>query len=495
MKIKKISLVSGYFIAIASPLVLAFYLHPTSEEGFIANAGMLMGMAGIMMVFFQFIISARIKWLDRLYAYNNLIDFHKRMGVLASFFIIVHFLLLTLSEQSLDMLFGISEPWYVNLGKAAFLLLLVQILISINHRKIKMRYEQWRSIHDLLALSLLVLMFVHSFFAGGDLELYPLQILWFVLPPVAIAFFIWQRFFQFTFAPNYKVVDVIKKTNNTFNVQFAPENGDEVYAYNPGQFHFIKFSNCKYLADEEHPFTISSSPCKKSYISSTIKSSGDFTRQIHQLQKGDKVKIIGPFGKMSFVEKPHAGSIVFIAGGIGITPFMSMLQYMSDMNHKREVVLFYFNPTEADIAFREELEQLISRTSLHLKVVHILSKQDNWEGEKGRFNTTLLERHCLQSILSTEYYVCGPSLMSQAVIADLNELGVPLNKIHSEMFGLAGSGSPKTHQKKQAQSIARYVAILLLLIITLFAGIRSDWKLFDDKPMENGHSQELLKAD
>ena len=203
-----------------------------------------------------------------------------------------------------------------------------------------------------------------------------------------------------------------------------------------------------------------------------------------QLQKGDKVKIIGPFGKMSHLEKSHSGSIVFIAGGIGITPFASMLQYMADKDEQREVTLFYSNATESDIAFREELNHIVENTSLKLQVVHILSRQDNWEGEKGRFDAKLLEKYYSGSLLQNDYYVCGPPLMIDAVIKDLRKLQVPLNKIHSEMFGLAESGSPITHHKKQAQLVSR----LIVMLVILFAGLRSGWKLFGDDARENEHS-------
>ncbi|GMN08157.1 hypothetical protein MTsPCn5_35460 [Croceitalea sp. MTPC5] len=406
MNSKHIFAVSTYFIAMAIPLLMVYGLMPTTEEGFIAQIGMLMGLSGIMMVFFQFIISARIKWLDRLFAYNNLIDFHRRMGIWAFIFIVAHFMLLTLSEQSFDMLLGYDEPWFINLGKIAFLILLVQVVVSIGHRKIKINYERWRAMHDVFAIGILLLMFVHSFYAGDDLELLPLQVLWFILPPTAIAFFIWQRYFLFTFAPKYKVLNVVKKANNTYSVQFVPINGNEPYSHNPGQFHFIKFIDCRHIKSEEHPFTISSSPSQKLHLASTIKASGDFTSQIHQLQEGDKVKIIGPFGKMSHIEKSHSGPIVFIAGGIGITPFVSMLQYMADKGEEREVMLFYSNATESDIAFREELSHISENTSLKLKVVHILSKQDDWEGEKGRFDMELLKKYCSAPLSQNDYYVC-----------------------------------------------------------------------------------------
>lgn len=488
MNSKHIFVVSTYFITMAIPLVMVYWLMPTTEEGFIAQIGMLMGLSGIMMVFFQFIISARIKWLDRLFAYNNLIDFHRRMGVWAFVFIVVHFVMLTLSEQSFDMLLGYDEPWYINLGKITFLILLVQVLVSIGHKKISVRYEHWRTMHNVFAISILVLMFVHSFYAGDDLELLPLQVLWFILPPTAIAFFIWQRYFLFTFAPKYEVLNVVKKAKDTYSVQFVPVNGNAPYSHNPGQFHFIKFTDCKHLKPEEHPFTISSSPTQKAHLASTIKASGDFTSQIHQIQEGDKVKLIGPFGKMSHVEKSHSGSIVFIAGGIGITPFASMLQYMADMDEQREVTLFYFNATESDIAFREELYHISENTSLKLKVVHILSKQDNWEGEKGRFDTKLLEKYCSGSLLQNDYYVCGPPLMINAVIKDLRKLQVPLTKIHSEMFGFAAPGSPATHHKKQAQLVSMLIVVALIVLVILFAGLRSDWKLFGDDALKNGHS-------
>tara|TARA_R110001592_G_scaffold32587_3_gene113993 strand:+ start:1844 stop:3337 length:1494 start_codon:yes stop_codon:yes gene_type:complete len=492
MNIKHILVVSTYFIAMSIPLVMVYWLLPTTEEGFIAQIGMLMGLSGIMMVFFQFIISARIKWLDRLFAYNNLIDFHRRMGVWAFVFIVVHFVMLTLSEQSFDMLLGYDEPWYINLGKITFLILLVQVLVSIGHKKISINYERWRTMHDVLAISILLLMFVHSFYAGDDLELLPLRVLWFILPPTAIAFFIWQRYFLFTFAPKYKVLNIVKKANNTYSVQFVPINGNEPYSHNPGQFHFIKFTDCKHLKSEEHPFTISSSPSQKVHLASTVKASGDFTSQIHQLQEGDKVKIIGPFGKMSHVEKQHSGSIVFIAGGIGITPFASMLQYMADMDHQHEVTLFYFNATETDIAFREELSHISKNTSLKLKVVHILSKQDNWEGEKGRFDTKLLKKYCSDSLLQNDYYVCGPPLMMNSVIKDLRKLHVPLTKIHSEMFGLAASGSPATHHKKQAQLISRLIVISLIVLVVLFAGLRSGWELFGGDSKKNVQRSSIL---
>ena len=83
-----------------------------------------------------------------------------------------------------------------------------------------------------------------------------------------------------------------------------------------------------------------------------------------------------------------------------------MLQYMADKGEEREVMLFYSNATESDIAFREELSHISENTSLKLKVVHILSKQDDWEGEKGRFDMELLKKYCSAPLSQNDYYVC-----------------------------------------------------------------------------------------
>ena len=80
------------------------------------------------------------------------------------------------------------------------------------------------------------------------------------------------------------------------------------------------------------------------------------------------------------------------------------------------------------------------------------------------------------------------STYDQRCIKDLRKLQVPLTKIHSEMFGLAVSGSPTTHHKKQAQLVSRLIVMALIVLVIVFAGLRSGWELFGDDTLENEHS-------
>ncbi len=492
MKILPAFVVALYFFAIITPAVMAFYLKTDSHSGFYNEAGMFLGITGIMLIFFQFIISARLLWLDRLFGYNNMLSFHRRMGIWAFIFILAHLSFLTLSEREWKMLVSLHVPWFVNLGKATFLVLTLQVLISVYKNKLQFSYERWRAIHDFFAISILILVFIHSFFAGDDLKLIPLQVLWFILPVIGIGFYVWQRFLLFRNAPLYEVTEIVQETTDVHTLHFKPKRGSTLFAYNPGQFHFIRFSNCMHLRSEEHPFTISSSPSQKLYLSSTIKNSGDFTSVIHRIQKGDSVRILGPFGKLSFVEKSHSGPIIFIAGGIGITPFISMLQYMADEKHEREVVLLYFNQTEQTIAFRKELDNLMANnTALNINVVHILSKQKDWQGEQGHFHKDLLKKYIPIPLSENHYYVCGPSRLNNAVLRELKLSQIPAKNMHSERFELAQSGASLTQPDIDVRFISRLIVILLLVMISLMAGVRSGWKMYKE---ETGHIHDATKG-
>ncbi len=108
MSTKSIFILVIYFFALIGPSLLAFSIQSKGENGFIAEIGMLAGMTSLMIVFFQFVLSARIKWIDRLYGYNNIIDFHRRMGLVAFGFILLHLSFVTLSTC-------LSLPWPKNL--------------------------------------------------------------------------------------------------------------------------------------------------------------------------------------------------------------------------------------------------------------------------------------------------------------------------------------------------------------------------------------------
>jgi 3-phenylpropionate/trans-cinnamate dioxygenase ferredoxin reductase subunit len=124
---------------------------------------------------------------------------------------------------------------------------------------------------------------------------------------------------------------------------------------------------------------------------------------------------------------------VFIAGGVGITPIMSMLCTLADRDDRRSLLLIYANNTWEEITFREELEAL--QQQLDLEIVHVLGEPpDGWDGETGYVTADILERLIPAQRNSRAYFICGPDPMMDAVEQGLTELGVSLANIHGERY-------------------------------------------------------------
>lgn len=112
---------------------------------------------------------------------------------------------------------------------------------------------------------------------------------------------------------------------------------------------------------------------------------GDFTSTIKETRAGDRAAVHGAFGRFSYALHPEERDLVFIAGGIGITPLISMLRHMRDTRDDRSVLLFYANPAEDRIVLRRELEEIENGRHPMLKLVHALSHPDEgWSGERGQ---------------------------------------------------------------------------------------------------------------
>jgi predicted ferric reductase len=183
---------------------------------------------------------------------------------------------------------------------------------------------------------------------------------------------------------------------------------------------------------EPHPFTISSSPTGDR-LSITVKSVGDFTPIIGHTKTSDRAYIDAPYAAFSFLHH-EVRNLVFIAGGIGITPFLSMLRYMYDKKLEKNAVLLWGNKSERDIARRGELEEMAAKMP-SLNIVHVMSNQPDWLGEKGYIDAEMLKKY-VGDFGNFQFFICGPPVMMVKVEETLRGLGVPRRRIHYERFAL-----------------------------------------------------------
>jgi ferredoxin-NADP reductase len=223
------------------------------------------------------------------------------------------------------------------------------------------------------------------------------------------------------------VKEIIPRTHNVTSFRFPRP---EALNYKAGQFLFITLkSGGKELSKH---FSFSSSPTEKNHIEFTKKlSDSDFSAALKALKKGDWARIDAPYGKFTF-EGEHE-KIGLLGGGIGITPFMGICKYCTDMHLDTKVTLLYGNRTEEDIAFRKELEALQEQND-NLKVVFTLNEADGgWKGATGFITADMIKKE-IPDYKETEFYTCGPPAMVEIMEKLIQSLGLPETQLKREYF-------------------------------------------------------------
>jgi predicted ferric reductase len=324
--------------------------------------------------------------------------------------------------------------WPIWVGRLAFLIFLGHVAVAISRRVLRLPYETWLRVHTVGAFLLLGLPFVHSLALGRDFESRPTRILWAALPLAAGSSWLYGRLLRpwLMTRCSYQVVSVTSEAPRVWTLTLE-RSSNRAMNYAPGQFQFLRLRGSS-VWTEEHPFSIASSPSPDGRISVTIKECGDFTATIGHVKSGDRATVHGPFGRFSHVYHPGDANLVFVAGGIGITPLMSMLRCMRDRAESRRVLLIYANRTVADIAFRRELESIEAAGCPALKTIHVLSQPPaDWVGLSGRLDIAMLATLC-DGLSNKMFFICCPPLMTSGLIGGLRKAGVAPQQIQTDYF-------------------------------------------------------------
>lgn len=427
-----------YLVLVSAPLVILLIGPVPEGREFWREFSVALGFAGLAMMTLQFGLTARFKWLKAPYGADIVYHFHRQISFVAMALILTHPLLLfVFSPDTLALLNLFSAPWRARAGVTAVVLLLVLIGASVWRKPLKIEYTNWRIWHGVLATLVVALAIIHVIMARHYLNTPWKQALWVTYGIFWIGLLIYVRIIKpiMLLRQPYEVESVIPERNNAWSLTIRPV-GHKGFKFMPGQFAWITAWSSPF-AEAEHPFSFSSSAEQPGHLTFTIKELGNFTRRIKNLQPGQELYVDGPFGHFSIDRHTHAEQFVFIAGGVGITPFMSMLRSMADRGDTRPVTLLYANKDWDSIIFREELGLL--EGALHLNLVHVLEKPPtDWNGEAGFVTRAVLERHLPKTNKrnTVEIFICGPQPMINAVEKALTQLGVPFGDFHSERFDL-----------------------------------------------------------
>jgi predicted ferric reductase len=422
-------------LIILTPLAAFAIVSPTSDHALIVEIGVNGAVVAFTILALQFVISARLRWVEAPFGLDVVFGFHRAMAVVALGLLCIHPLLVA-SGESWGLLAGWDVRWPIWAGRLAFLFLVAHEFVAIFRRVVRLPYETWRYLHNVAALLLLGLAFLHSLALGNDFESTVARIVWGVLLLVGWSAWSCGRLARpwLLGHGSYRVVSIAPETPQVWTLTLEP-SANRPLRYAPGQFQFLSLQSSLVLT-EEHPFSIASSPSPNGRISLTIKESGDFTSTIGRIKAGDLAAVHGPFGRFSHVFHPDSDELVFVAAGIGITPLMSMLRYMRDRQEPRRVLLVYANRGATDIVFRSELDSIESCGFPALKTIHILSRPpSDWAGPAGRLDAERLGSLC-GGFSGKAFFICCPPVMTTRLIRGLKTAGVGPERIHADYFGL-----------------------------------------------------------
>ncbi|HEY3155849.1 MAG TPA: ferredoxin reductase family protein [Candidatus Eisenbacteria bacterium] len=427
-------LVMLYPLLAAAPLLILAALNRVSDHLRTAEVGVDCALVGLTILALQFAITARLSWVEAPFGLDVLLVFHRAMALVATALLCVHPLLVA-REEGWSLLAGLHVHWYIWVGRLALALLLLQVIVSLSRRIIRLPYDQWRRLHNPIALAILALGFAHSLAAGDDMHGAALFV-WCTVMAAAYGFWLYRRVVRprLLLRNPFRVIGVKSEAPHVWTLTLEPR-GERSFHFAPGQFQFLRLHGAG-VPSEEHPFTIASSPARSGRISLTIKESGTFTSGIGRVRPGDRATVHGPFGRFSHTLHPDEGDLVFVAGGVGITPLMSMLRYMRDRSESRRVLLAYASRGPADMLFTNELEAMQAGSYPVLRVVHVLADApSSWVGETGKLDADRLLRLC-GGAEGKAFYLCCPPPMTAALIRGLRRMGVSPRRIHTDYFSL-----------------------------------------------------------
>jgi ferredoxin-NADP reductase len=234
-----------------------------------------------------------------------------------------------------------------------------------------------------------------------------------------------------------RVGSIVTETPSVKTFRLAPTSNNRIlpFTFVPGQFLNVAFWIGG--ARMNRSYSISSSPTQREYVEITVRREprGAVSRHIDDLLKvGDQIEAGGPVGKFTFTGT-EADSIVLIAGGVGITPVMSITRYLTEKSWEGDIFFIYTCRTPADFIFGREIAAL-QRLNPKLRVAVTVSSAEgkDWKGLRGRINKESLTQ-VVPDLASRRIHLCGPPPMMDAIKSMLTELGVPPDHLKTEAFG------------------------------------------------------------
>lgn len=424
-----------YLLLVLGPLAVLLLEPRPSGSGFWWDVSLALGFAGTAMMGMLFLQTARFRRASAPFGIDIIYYFHRQVALIAFAFILAHPVILLLLKPELWSLFrpGVA-PAHLWGAVVATLALAALVVSSVWRKRLQIDYDQWRIAHAVLAVLALGLAIWHVLGVGHYVDTPWRKQLWGAFSLFWLLLLVYVRLVKpwLQLQRPYRVTEVKTERGDSWTLTVEPE-GHAGLTFAAGQFAWLTLGSSPF-ALQEHPFSFASSAATPQKLKFTIKALGDFTERIKDVPVGQRVYLDGPYGAFG-PGRLKAQGMVFIAGGIGIAPMMSMLRTLADQGDRRPLKLLYAYNSWERLTLREELEEL--RERLDLEIIWLLKEPPpDWQGETGLVCADLLARRLPLQEPGWHYLICGPVAMINLTEKLLHQGGVPLSHIHSELFDL-----------------------------------------------------------
>jgi len=411
------------------PLALVSQTPAAPGRSVVDELGSSLGIVALSLLGLQLVLPARLPLVSGGLGTDLAVRLHRRLADVTFAVIAAHVAVVVLAEPArAAFLAFVGTPWPVQAAVVSTGALGALASSSTWRGRLRLPYSTWRALHLGLAAGALVFATAHTI--GVDRYLTRgIAAVWLALLVLG----------SLAALVELRVLRPRRLARDAYVVQPEPggattikllAKGHDGKPFRPGQFAWLR------LADDstrlaEHPFSYASSALTPARPVFTIKAYDGFSRKIAQLRPGADIVLDGPHG--SYRPAHDATGFVLIAGGIGITPSLSLLRTAADLTDPRPYLLLYASRSEEEIVLADELEGLTAR--LDLTVVHVLSNPSPaWSGERGRISHALFDRHLPDDLRGFEFFVCGSPPVVAATLEALVGAGVAPEHVHTESF-------------------------------------------------------------
>lgn len=436
---------TAFLAVLLAPVLLAPVLHgpgTSDASSLLSQLSVGMGLLATSLLVCAVVLPSRIRSLTRTLGIDGVLGIHRFVGLAVTMLVGLHIVLVLAAKPANVALFDVLHaPNRARAAIGATVALVALVTLTVLRRRLRQRYEVWRWMHLALAGSVLVLSALHIWWLNHLVRDTAMRALFIVLAVAALGVLGYRWLWLPIFGPcrEYVVRELRPETSTVSTLVLEPrrdrrQRGYRTLAFAPGQFAWIRLNPS--IGAQEHPFTIASSAHVGLWTEFTIRHTGDFTNELRQLRLGSPVWVDGPHGAFTLDLRRCTG-LVMIAGGVGITPMMSMLRTLAHRRDRRPHRLVVVARTLDDLLFRAELSELQQR--LDLTVIELLrAPPPSWTGASGAVDEELLTALLPGAFRRNQldYYLCGPPAMVTDVLTVLDGLDVPQPRIHTEQFDL-----------------------------------------------------------